>query len=259
MWSSTASRSIHSHSRSPTPATPIIASPVSFFLAAVPGTGYKLYRSTNSGGSGASLSKTTISSPFSKPSRAVNQPGTTATVDSSDGTITGAPYFDGTLIWFAHDGDDDGFPTVRYGAVDTRNDTVATVWAFHSGNSDDFNPSITVGITPSGETGNSSWAFTHSVAGTATTPVFASGSASQPIQTIAGAGAPSTPPVAALPASVRTTATPPKILRADSVISPPCRSTPRLTAVLLPRNNIWHQNGRHASRPLVSAKGMRRG
>jgi hypothetical protein len=38
---------------------PLVASPVSFFLAAVPGTGYKLYRLTNSGGSGASLSKTT--------------------------------------------------------------------------------------------------------------------------------------------------------------------------------------------------------
>jgi hypothetical protein len=34
---------------------PMIASPVSFFLAAVPGTGYKLYRLTNSGGSGASF------------------------------------------------------------------------------------------------------------------------------------------------------------------------------------------------------------
>jgi hypothetical protein len=167
---------------------PMMASPVSFFLAAVPGTGYKLYRLTNSGGTGATLSKTTISSPYSKPSRAVNQPGTTATLDPSDGNITGAPYFDGTLIWFAHDGDDDGFPTVRYGAVDTRNDTVATVWAFHSGNSDDFNPSITVGIEASRETVYLNWAFTDSIAGMATTPVFASGNASQPIETIAGAG-----------------------------------------------------------------------
>jgi len=169
---------------------PMIESPVSFFLASVPGTGYKLYRLTNSGGAGATLSKTTISSPFSKPSRAVNQPGTTATLDSSDGNITGAPYFDGTFIWFDHDGDDDGFPTVRYGALDTRTNTVATVWAFHSGNSDDFNPSISVGITPGGETVYLNWAFTDSLAGTATTPVFASGSASQPIGTIAGAGTP---------------------------------------------------------------------
>jgi hypothetical protein len=167
---------------------PMISNPVSYFLAAVPGTGYKLYRLTKSGGTGATLSKTTISSPFSKPSRAVNQPGTTATLDPSDGNITGAPYFDGTLVWFAHDGDYGGFPTVRYGAVDTSNDTVATVWAFHSGSSDDFNPSITVGIDASGETVYLNWAFTDSLAGTPTTPVFASGKASQPIQTIAGAG-----------------------------------------------------------------------
>jgi hypothetical protein len=169
---------------------PMIASPVSFFLAAVPGTGYKLYRLTNSGGAGASLSKATISSPFSKPSRAVNQPNGASTLDPSDGNITGAAYFDGSLIWFAHDGDDDGFPTVRYGAVDTRSNTVATVWAFHSGNSDDFNPSIAVGITPRGETVYLNWAFTDSLAGTPTTPVFASGSANQPIGTIAGAGTP---------------------------------------------------------------------
>jgi hypothetical protein len=167
---------------------PMIASPVSFFLGAVPGTGYKLYRLTNSGGAGASLTKTTISSPFLKPQRAVNQPGGGSTLDPSDGNITGAPYFDGTSIWFAHDGDDDGFPTVRYGAVDTRSNTVATVWAFHSGSSDDFNPSIAVGITPRGETVYLNWAFTDSPAGTATTPVLASGDASQPIETIAGPG-----------------------------------------------------------------------
>ena len=79
---------------------PMIASPVSFFLAAVPGTGYKLYQLTNSGGPGASLTKTTISEPFSKPPRRVNQPGTTATLDPSDGNIIDSPYFDGTFIWF---------------------------------------------------------------------------------------------------------------------------------------------------------------
>lgn len=167
---------------------PIIASPVSFFLAAVPGTGYKLYRLTNSGGSGASLSKTTISDPFSKPSRPVNQPGTGATLDPSDGNITSFPYFDGTFIWFVHDGDDDGFPTVRYGRVDTRNDSVATTFAFHSGSSDDFNPSLAVGFTPSTETVFLNWAFTDTLAGTATSNVFASGDANQPLVNIAGPG-----------------------------------------------------------------------
>src|SRR5262249_6271129 len=169
---------------------PMIASPVSFFLAAVPGSGYKLYRLTNSGGSGASLTKTTISDPFSKPSRRVNQPGTNATLDPSDGNITSFPYFDGTFIWFAHDGDDDGFPTVRYGRVDTRNNTVATTFAFHSGSSDDFNPSVAVGFTPLGvgEKVFLNWAFTDTPAGTATSNVFASGDASQPLVQIAGPG-----------------------------------------------------------------------
>jgi hypothetical protein len=167
---------------------PMIASPVSFFLAAVPGTGYKLYRLTNSGGPGATLNPTTISAPFSKPSRNVNQPGTIATLDPSDGNITSFPYFDGTFIWFTHDGDDDGFPTVRYGAVDTFKNTVATAWAFHSGSSDDFNPSLAVAITPRGETVFLNWVFTDTAAGTAASDVFASGDASQPIEAIAGPG-----------------------------------------------------------------------
>jgi hypothetical protein len=173
---------------------PMIESPVSFFLAAVPGTGYKLYRLTNSGGPGASLTKTTISEPFSKPTRRVNQPGTTATLDPSDGNITHSPYFDGTFIWFTHGGDADGFPTVRYGRVDTGNNTAVTAWAFHSGSSDDFNPSLAVGITPSGKTVYLNWAFTDTPAGTATTALFASGDASQPIVTIAGVGTIYSPP-----------------------------------------------------------------
>ena len=43
---------------------------------------------------------------------------------SSDGNITHSPYFDGTFIWFTHGGDVSGFPTVRYGRVDTGNNTV---------------------------------------------------------------------------------------------------------------------------------------
>ena len=167
---------------------PLIASPVSFFLAAVPGTGYKLYRLTNSGGSGASLSKTTISDPFSKPSRPVNQPGVASTIDPSDGNITSFPYFDGTFIWFAHVADDDGFPTVRYGKVEPSKNSVETTFAFHSGSSDDFNPSIAVGFAPSGEKVFLNWAFTNTPAGTATTNVFAEGDASQPLVQIAGPG-----------------------------------------------------------------------
>jgi len=166
-----------------------VTSAVSFFLAAVPGTGYKLYRLTNNGGSGASLSKTTISDTFSVPSRPVNQPGApNDTIDPSDGNITSFPYFDGTFIWFAHDADDDGFPTVRYGRGDPSKNTVETTFAFHSGSSDDFNPSIAVGFTPSGEKVFFNWAFPDASHGIATTNVFAEGSANLPLVQIAGPG-----------------------------------------------------------------------
>ena len=136
------------------------------------------------------MSQTTISDPFSKPSRNVNQPVTTVNaLDPSDGSITSFPYFDGTFIWFAHDADDDGFPTVRYGKVDTSKNTVETTFAFHSGSSDDFNPSIAVGFAPNGEEKVFlNWAFTDTPAGTATTIVFAEGDASQPLVQIAGPG-----------------------------------------------------------------------
>ena len=47
---------------------PMISSRFSFFLAAVPGTGYRLFRLTNSGGPGATLTlQATIHSPFNDP------------------------------------------------------------------------------------------------------------------------------------------------------------------------------------------------
>jgi len=171
---------------------PLIHSPVSFFLAAVPGTGYKLYRITNSGGNGAVMTKTTINASFAKPPRRVNQPGTTNTLDPSDGNIVSFPYFDGTRIWFSHDADDDGFPTVLYGFVDVSKNAVERTFAFHSGSSDDFNSSLAVGFTPGKETVYMNWAFTDSMAGTATTAVFAMGDANGPLVAIAGAGTPFT-------------------------------------------------------------------
>jgi hypothetical protein len=136
------------------------------------------------------LSKVPISDPFSKPSRRVNQPGVSDTIDPSDGNITSVTYFDGTFIWFAHDADDDGFPTVRYGRVEPSKNGVETAFAFHSGSSDDFNPSIAVGFAPSGDGEKVflNWAFTDTPAGTATTNVFAEGDARQPLVQIAGPG-----------------------------------------------------------------------
>jgi hypothetical protein len=168
---------------------PMISSPVSFFLAAVPGTGYRLFRLTNSGGSGATLTKVTINSFFKAPTREANQPGTTSTIDSSDGNILASPYFDGTSIWFAHDFDLVGFPTVRYGAVNVSSNTVTTAAAFHSATSDDFNPSLTVGLNPRGTIVYVNWAFTDAKAGTATSDVIDTLPAGQAIANLIGTGA----------------------------------------------------------------------
>jgi hypothetical protein len=147
---------------------PMVSSPVSFFLAAVPGTGYRLFRLTNSGGSGAVLTQTTISAPFTAPTRQANQPGTSSTLDPSDGNILWSPYFDGTSIWFAHDFDLAGFPTIRYGAVDTTTNTVAFASAFHHSTSDDFDAAIGVGINPGGGVSVFlTWTFTDAPAGVA--------------------------------------------------------------------------------------------
>jgi hypothetical protein len=149
---------------------PMISSPFSYFLAAVPGTGYRLYRLTNSGGPGATLTlQATISASFSAPTRRANQPGTTATLDPSDGNILTSPFYDGANIWFAHDVDLVGFPTIRYGRVTVSNNTVATAFAFHSSTSDDFNPSLGLGINPAGgEYVYVNWAYTDTPRGVAT-------------------------------------------------------------------------------------------
>jgi hypothetical protein len=130
---------------------PMISTPFSYFVSAVPGTGYRLYRLTNSGGPGASLTlQATISSSFAAPTRRVNQPGTTNTLDPQDGRIVWSPVNDGSQIWFAHGYNLAGFPTVRYGAINIANNTVTVAAAFHSSTSDDFNPSIGVGLSPGG-------------------------------------------------------------------------------------------------------------
>jgi hypothetical protein len=168
---------------------PMISSPFSFFLAAVPGTGYRLFRLTNGGGSGATLTQTTIRSPFNAPTREANQPRTSSTVDSSDGNILASPYFDGTSIWFTHAFDFVGFPTIRYGAVNVSTNTVATAMAFRSATSDDFNPSLAVGLGSSGTTVYLNWAFTDAPAGTATSDVVDTLPPGQPIANLIGTGA----------------------------------------------------------------------
>jgi hypothetical protein len=149
---------------------PMISTTFSYFLGAVPGTGYQLYRLTNSGGPGATLTlQATISSPFSAPPRRVNQPGTATTLDPLDGRVAWSPINDGNFIWFANGIAIGGFPGVRYGAISIAGNTATVAEAFRSGTSDDFNPSVGVGNRTIG--GNFiyvNWAYTDTPAGVAT-------------------------------------------------------------------------------------------
>jgi len=141
---------------------PMIATTFNYFLGAVPGVGYRFYRMTNSGGAGATLTlQATIASAFTAPPRQIFQPGTTNTLDPLDGRIVWSPVNDGNFIWFAHGINIGGFPGVRYGAVGIATNAATVALAFRSGTSDDFNPSVGVGNSPTG--GNFiflNWAFT---------------------------------------------------------------------------------------------------
>ena len=167
---------------------PMIESPVSFFVAAVPDLGYKFYVLVPTF-LGPILASRTFSSPFSAPSREARQPGSSVTIDSSDGNITSSPYFDGTRIWFTHVVDEETFPTVRYGAINLRDATLSVAFASHSPFSDDFNPSLAVGFSPLRETVYLTWASTDAVvAKTATSAVAIAVDANQPLKNLFGVG-----------------------------------------------------------------------
>jgi hypothetical protein len=126
---------------------PTFSTTKTYWLAAVPGTGYDLYAMPTNPAGAISL-QAVIKSSFTAPTRRVNQPGTSQTLDPLDGRIESAPVQDGSYVWFAHSVDDQGFPTIRYGAIDVSNDQITWGLAYHSSTSDDFNPSI--GVTDAG-------------------------------------------------------------------------------------------------------------
>lgn len=149
----------------PTPATTN-----TYWVASVPGTGYRLYRMTNSAGPGTTYTlQATISSSFSAPTRQVNQPGSSVKLDPLDGRIVWSPVQIGSFVWFTHGIDLAGFPAVRYGAISTAANTATVAVAYRSGTSDDFNPSI--GVSDAGNNTNYiwlNWAYTDTAANVAT-------------------------------------------------------------------------------------------
>jgi len=165
---------------------PIANTTNTYWVAAIPGTGYDLYvMPTNPAGS-ISL-QATINDPFSAPTRRVIQPGTSQTLDPSDGRIGSAAVQTGNVVWFAHGVNDNGFPTVRYGGINVTNNQDSTALAFHSNGSDDFNPSI--GAFPvSGSTDNIwvNWAYTEPSAGVATSATVAGVPAGSGVPDLAG-------------------------------------------------------------------------
>ncbi|HEY9475160.1 MAG TPA: hypothetical protein VIS06_15105, partial [Mycobacteriales bacterium] len=146
---------------------PTFATTNTYFLASVPGTGYRLYRMTNSAGPGTSLVlQADINSPFTAPTRRVNQPGTGTTLDPGDGRISSDPVQDGNFVWFTHGIDLVGFPAIRYGAISVVTNTPFVAIVFKSGTSDDFNPSI--GVADAGSNLNRiwlNWAYTDTPVG----------------------------------------------------------------------------------------------
>ncbi len=163
--------------------TPMITTAHSYFVATAPGVGYELYRMDNSGNTSATTFtlQATIASAQSvvPPTRDAAQPGTSKPIDLDARTpgnstrITSAPTYDGTRIWFTHQADLSNHPAVRYGAIDPASNTVATNVAFHSASSDDFNPSIAVGINGGSRTIFLNWAYTDVAGGIPVSPAVA--------------------------------------------------------------------------------------
>jgi hypothetical protein len=142
---------------------PMITTLFAYFLCAVPNTGYLVYRMAGSGSPNPNvILQGTVSFHFKAPIRRVIQPGSPMTLDSLDGRIPTSPVNDGRGLWFAHTIDRGGRPSVEFGVISitTLAGTFRTVAAHNTG-SDDFNPSLGVGLNAEGgESVLINWVFT---------------------------------------------------------------------------------------------------
>jgi hypothetical protein len=144
---------------------PTFATTTTYWLAALPGIGFDLFSMPTSPAGAISLVGT-VGAGFSAPTRRVQQPGTSNTLDPLDGRIPSAVTQDGNLVWFTNAIDDNGFPTVLYGAINVNSGQLSAGLAYHNSSSYDFNPSI--GVSDQGSRGVAiwlNWAYTTPAAG----------------------------------------------------------------------------------------------
>lgn len=134
-----------------------------------------VYYWTNTAEAPTLVYKGSITYSWAAPPRRVNQPGTSQTLDPLDGRIVWAGSQLNGVVWFAHGVAISGFPGVNWGYVNPSAMTISTNTAYHSGTSDDFNPSISATIN----TGNNAvqetlnWAYTDTANNVPTTDAVA--------------------------------------------------------------------------------------
>jgi hypothetical protein len=144
---------------------PIAATTKTYFLASVPGVGYDLFEMPSVPNSPIVL-QAVVAAPFNAPTRRVQQPRTSVTLDPLDGRIQWAPVQSQNFVWFTHVMDLGGFPAIRYGAISVLSNAAFVATAYHSTTSDDFNPSI--GVADAGSNviyAWLNWAYTDTVNG----------------------------------------------------------------------------------------------
>jgi hypothetical protein len=144
---------------------PTASTSTTYWVAAVPGAGFDVF-SMPTNPAGAISFVGTAGYGFDPPSRMVRQPGTSDTLNPLDGRLQSSVVQDGNLVWFSNDIDDNGFPTVLYGAINVISGDVTAALAYHSNTSDDFSPSI--GVSDQGNNTVAvwlNWAYTDTSAG----------------------------------------------------------------------------------------------
>jgi hypothetical protein len=142
------------------------ATPDSYFVASIKNTGYALYRMDDN--TSLTLQGILGIGPGSvmPPPRDAGQPGTSNPIEleadhpDTSSRIPSSPVFDGTRIWFVHQAAAGNHPSIRYGAINPATNSVDTEIVYHNATSDDFNPSIAIGINGASRTIFLNWAYT---------------------------------------------------------------------------------------------------